>query len=815
RGRYVQLEAYCRDKYDATPPMPPQRPSRRNEPRVIDPREELKADIWKCRFQQALIDFYLAHTHSPGSENYRDALRIADAAFDNVFQNNRQAVVGLLAHAWNGKTKAELGEWRTALDIYDEVLANEPEPGQTQKDDELQNLFTQVESYRLQILAKQSPQKFVTEAGNWVRQYRKTPVSLTAGYQAIALELAKAQLDAAENETRTEKSKLVSEALNLLTDISKVRSPSRQKAVLLRRQYLQSGDKNSAPESYVEALAFAEAAAADEQWTKAATLYASALKLADSDKIQESDRQETRNALANILYMQARAKLLAGDWGACIEAAGKVVNDYKTSPAAPRSASLAVCAALNLYIAAPADKKTAALDSLKEFARFTENTWPGSPEADEVRMMLAQARLVEGKMVEALSIFEKIDPRSDRYPNALYLAGETYWRRRMLEAAKPAAKRNQAQMDADRAKAISKLEASLRLQQRKNNPHQPPSRTLVETQLLLAEIMLSDGKPSQAVDLLQPLLETLSASPADNMDNLFVRIYVCAIRANLEQGDLEKAADTGKLLADSGPDVSQVNNVLINLVQMLHDKQIKAEQALKAALGSGNIDDLKKAQSKMKSISKVMRELLLIMATRKEYSAGAEVFLANMCLKADLSDTARALCLRVCAKAEKDPNFAKASGKELVWVRLRLVDLLLRNGDYEEANKQAAQLLKAYPRRLETLMLQGRVLQTWSEKDPARYEQAVAYWSKLRPQFQSLMKKPPEYYEITYNLAEALFAQARRADDKTLAAEKAKQAQQLLKSTLVLSPKLSGPEMTAKYKVLLQKIAALQRATNR
>jgi hypothetical protein len=42
------------------------------------------------------------------------------------------------------------------------------------------------------------------------------------------------------------------------------------------------------------------------------------------------------------------------------------------------------------------------------------------------------------------------------------------------------------------------------------------------------------------------------------------------------------------------------------------------------------------------------------------------------------------------------------------------------------------------------------------------------------------------------------------------ALDKARQAEKLLKSTRVLSPNLSGPEMVDKYKALLQRLAAVQ-----
>ena len=87
-----------------------------------------------------------------------------------------------------------------------------------------------------------------------------------------------------------------------------------------------------------------------------------------------------------------------------------------------------------------------------------EETWPGKPEADDARMMLAQADLVQGKIDQALAGFEKIDPRSQRYPNALLLAAETYWRRWLTEKEKPEEDRNKSQMDADLDKALKNLE---------------------------------------------------------------------------------------------------------------------------------------------------------------------------------------------------------------------------------------------------------------------------------------------------------------------------------------------------------------------
>jgi hypothetical protein len=808
RVRFNQAEAKCQAELDAMPP-PPKRPLKKADRDSLARQQEIKANILNYRFQDAIIDYYLAQTYDPDGPERKQILQAAAKAFDALFQANRMESVGLLAHMWHGKATEELGDWQTALDIYDEVLVNSPEPGQPQPDPAMQSLFAQVEHFRLQILAKQSPSQFMDEAGQWLQQYRKTRSSQTDGYQAIVLDLAKAKLDAAENASGAEKSKLITSALGLLAEMSKVRSPYQQEAVLLRRQYVKSSGKGALPASFEEAMALGEAAVIGQQWSEATANYTLALKLADKDKIGDSLRKEAVDALVNALYTQARGQLISEKWEDCLGTTDKIFKEYKDSPAAPIAGSLAVSAALNLYAAAPEAKKTAALERLKKYARLTEEAWPGKPEADDARMMLAQADLVQGKIDEALAGFEKIDPRSVRYPNALLLAAETYFRRWLAEKEKPENARNKGQMDADLDHAMKNLSASLKLQQKKAEPGEPPSRSMIETQLLLAEIKLNVGDAEEAATLLQPLLDAVTASQPEEVDNTIVRIYAGAVRAYLAQDNPEKAVEIGMVLADWGPDVQGVNAALVEVVKMLNAKRKLAEEAVAAGAGDANSPAAEQSRAKLKSVTEMMDKLLVKMSSRKEFSFSTSVYFADMCMAAGLPDIARETYLRVANRAEKDPAFAKSGGKALQWVRAQLVDLLSKTGDYEEAYKQISQLAAANPRALDLLMTQGRILQSWAQRDPSHYQQAVDHWAKLRNMLLGMVKKPPEYFEATYNLAAALYGQAAETKDKPQAAEAAKQAEQLLKSTLILSPDLSGPEMVDQYNALLKKASAL------
>lgn len=816
RLRFKQVEEKYQSELDAMPP-PQKRPVKRTDRELLERQQEIKTNLLNYRFQNALIDYYLAQTYlDSNSAERKQYLQAASNAFDAVFQNNRMETVGLLAHMWHGKSLEELGDWQTAMDIYDEVLFNAPESGQNQTDPALQALFAQVEHFRLQILAKRSPEKFMEEASEWVWQYRKTRFTQTEGFQAIALDLAKAKLSAAENSSGAEKGKLITGAMTLLAEMSKVRGSHQQEAILLRRQYIKSGNKGAEPESYEEAVALAEAAAVGQQWSEATANYSVALKLADKEKIGDSPQKDTRDALVNAIYMQARNQLILEKYEDCLGNAEKIIKEYQNSPTAPMAGSLAVSAALNLYAAATEGKKSAALERLKKYAKLTEDAWPDKPEADDARMMLAQADLVQGKIDQALAGFERIDPRSQRYPNALLMAAETYWRRWLTEKEKPEDSRNKPQMDADLDHALKNLNTSLKLLQKKIEPGKPVPQSLIETQLLLAEIKLSGGNAREAAALLQPLLDTVKASKPEEMDNVAVRIYVGAVRAYLAQENLEKAVEIAMILADRCPDIQNVNGALVEVVKMLNAKLKQAEAAVAEVAGAENPGAADEARGKLKSIADSTNKLLVKMSRRKEFSISASVYYADTCLAAGLPDVARTVYLRVAGQAEKDPAYAKSAGKALAWVRAQLVDLLAKTGDYEEAYKQVSQLAAANPRALDLLMKQGRILQSWAERDPSHYKEAVAHWAKLRNMLQGTVKKPPEYFEATYNLAAALYGQAAKTDDKTQVAEKLKQAEQLLKSTLVLSPNLSGPDMVDQYDTLLKKVSAFrQRSTSR
>ncbi len=198
--------------------------------------------------------------------------------------------------------------------------------------------------------------------------------------------------------------------------------------------------------------------------------------------------------------------------------------------------------------------------------------------------------------------------------------------------------------------------------------------------------------------MLQPLLNAVKATKPEEVDNVVVRIYVGAIRAHMAEDNLDKAAEAAMLLAESGPDAENVNGALVEVVKMLNDKRKQAQTEAEQTAGNAKSTSADDARDKLKSINELMNKLLVKMSSRKEFSIIAAVYYADACLAAGLPDVARTTYLRVANRAEKDAAYAKSAGKALAWVRARLVDLLAKTGDYEEAYKQVTHLVAANPR---------------------------------------------------------------------------------------------------------------------
>jgi TolA-binding protein len=810
RPKFKEASDKYRAKLASLPPVPEKITKR--DRRLIEERYDAEMNVLNARFQLALVSYYTAQTYLDPKDPARiAALKDAIKIFDGVYQTRRGSPagvdpIGLFAHMWHGKATEEMDDFQTALDIYDEVLANTPERGET-SDPVMESLFSQVEHFRLLILAKKSPKNFLTEATQWLKEYAK--FAKTDGFQGIALEVVKAQLAAAESAAGAEKARLIASTQKLLRDMVKVRSQHQTEAIMLLREHSKSGGGD--PTSFDEAVALGDTASAASQWDDAITMYGKALGFGEKSRNKEILERipAVKEATAAAMYMKARDQFTANKMDDCLATLGMLVKNYPETKVAPTASAMAVTATLNLYVAAPADKKPETLERLIRVANFTATTWPGRPEADEARMKVGEASLVTGKVDEALAVFEKVNPKSERYPNARYLLGRTHWRRYATERAKPEAAQNKELLKTDREKATAALATSLELQRKKLEADQPLPKELIDTQLMLGEINVEGKQWDEAIKLLVPLVDAFKDVKPEEVDLTVLRVLITTLRAYMFSGQLDKATDIAIKLAEVGPEnVPAVNGNLIEFARALNNKNKEADAALTEATTANNLQRISEAKTAVAAMKGLLTKYVDKLAGRK-LSSQAQVFVANMCADVGLTDKARDIYKTITDRAAQDPAYAKAEAKMLTWVRVQLIGLLAKEGKYEEANKQLTALVNTNPRALPPKIEQGKILQTWAERDPSRYDDAIQHWARLRDLLKGSKKVPPEYYEVVYNLANCLYGQATKATDKEVAKEKAGQAEKLLKSELILHPNLSGPDTVADYNALVQKVATL------
>jgi hypothetical protein len=820
RDKFKQVEVLLGAQLKKLPPAPKGSRRKAEPPEVAEARNEAEAAMQDAEFQLASIDYWIAQTYAPKSPPRVEALKKAGQAFDDIYQKNRtgagQTETGLKAHVWHGKAAEEQGDLRLAMDIYDEVLSGAAEPGERTAATNLEALFAQVEYFRLLILVMQNRQQFLSEAKVWLEQHRR--LRQTDSYQGIALELAKAKL-ADDKTTRPAKAKHMSEALQILIDMAKVRSQYQQEAILLRRDALKAAGRSDLDvHTFDEAVALADAAMTASQWESAQDAYVQALDMAAKQSRNDpAGIKSVQEALARVRYNLACDLFRKGKLNECMEVVGAVVFEdpqkktvRKDSTIAVEAAALAVEAALNLYVNASADKKPAALKKLMSVAEFLEKNWPDRPEADDARMARAKAKLAIGEIREAIDIFDRVNPKSDRYPLATYFAGQDYAALYSREKNKPYKDRNSGQMAADRQKAIQRLEAGLAVLRKRIEPGKPLPERLADTQLLLAEIRAEGGEAREAAALYQPLVDAVKAAKPKSLDETMIRIFLGAARAYSAIGEIDKAADASAMLIDLGPDTPQVNAVLVQFARLLDIERKKALAAVTELENSDKKAEFDTAKKRLTSLVTLLGKILVKLGGRRELSLVAMVFIGDTLSAIGMTDEASREYQKIIDRGKADPAFAKTAAGAMTRVRAQLIGLLRKQGSFEEALRQVNELIKDYPRALEPLMEKGYILEDWAENESARFDQSVSHWSMLRKRLQPMRPKPPEYYEVMYRVAACLVREAEKSKDKAIVMDRARTAEQLLKAALVLSPKLNGPDTVARYRVLLDRAIILQ-----
>lgn len=795
RPRFEQAVQLFKNRYDAIS----QKGDGEAEARTVKARLSKKRqaeqlalaeDDWlNSRFNLAMVDYHVSQTYSdPKHADVIPLLEKADKSLDSIWQGYRGLLPGLLAHYWTGRVNELLGKSDKALDIYEEVTGNEAEEGKD-LNPFLATFYAENFLQRIRLLNQLQRRKdLFVEANDWLdaNSQRKTDP-----YYGVVVEVAKAYIAEAATQPEDEKNKTMTKVVKGLRDIVKVTSSYQNEAILLYRTHAKAaGGESMKAATFDEAVALADSAAANREYKEAVAAYERAVELQDQEKNQDR--------LASVQYHLAFAKLQSGDPSGAFAIADKFAREKSTAKLAPASAVLAINAAL--AECSTASDRAAAVTQLNGIVEYTIQTWPNRAEADDARIALGRLKMVKNDLPGAIAAYEKVNPASDRFSQSQSLSAQAHWR--IYLAAKHAKMLDDAATQ-HRTQAQSIFEQALAASTQSTNP--ADEAVVNECRLSLGELHLEGGQPQVAIELLLPLEAKIRETNPASLDMSQLRTLVAAVRAHAANKNMAGAQTSGELLLQMGQDIPPVNLVLASVARMLREAH-KQDLARVIESASKTTDEITAARAAAEASQLALAGFLAKLAPRQQMSLPELIVIGDSAAEAGQKDLAKSTYQRVLdagkAGASKDPKAEQA----LIRVQAALIGLLRTDRQYDEALTQVDALIKSVPTALDPQVERARILQGMAEDTPAKWAEATASWAKLRSAFQRSAKKPPAYYEIIYNTAACLAGQARNSSDPKAAAEFTKQANQLLKGTLALSPALNGPEMVAQYQALLEEL---------
>jgi len=796
KAQYEDGVKKLKEKIDALPEP--------ENPRAKDLiREELEFAWLEARFKSALSAYFLSQTISDEKSPERKVLlEGAGKGFDAIFQEYRSSgkPIAMLPHMWHGKVLEDLGDKITAMDVYDEVLVLTPDPkAADSKNADLSPLFGQAFLFRLRLIAKDeetTPLDIIREGQQWLDAYKGWQT--TDPYQGIAVEVAKAKMTAAERaKGSNEKNKIYREVAQSLLTLGKFDSSYKPEILQLRREAMEKSGGGPGLTND-DRLSLADEAIANKNWAEAEKICREVA--AEADRKKDAKRlQAAKTKLGQVLYNLAAAAYSANEMDKVHELAKEIVGGNLDQEAAESASSLAVFAALALFTSAKDDKaKKDYFTRLDGVARFTMGKWPDNPVGDDARMALAQAHLIKGEYPTALELLGAVTPQSKRYPTAMQVLGQIRWNQYFAAKKAPDAAEKAEEIAKLRSEAVTSLKTSVDRQQAAITPGDPLPPALFDTQLLLAQTYLEGQQPQEAAGLFAPLLAEINRAKPTELNTKVQQTFVGAARSLLAAGSAEQAGEAAAGLAKLSPDNAQANAILVDLAKLMaiEIRKIEAEQAADAtAIGTAAT-----ASTSTAKLREAQGELLDTIVGRKALGVPQLIFIGDACVDLGKNQMARDIYTRLLESIDKDPEAKKTAGAAVTRIRSRQVGLLRAEGRLEDANKVVDALLKAHPNALEPMLEKGYILEAIAERNPKRSDESVAHWTELRLRLGKTKPVPPEYYEVLYNCARVLVRQSRALKDK----EKALTAEKMLKSTLTLTPRLSGEDMVAKYNALLK-----------
>ncbi|MEX0677517.1 MAG: hypothetical protein WD063_10610 [Pirellulales bacterium] len=814
-----------------------------------DQKRQLAGDLAQARLLRTSIDYELAKTYEPASAKAKQHFTDAARNYAALYETYRTRAVGLLARLWEGRCYQELAQYTEALGCYQELM-------DLADADETRTIKTMATRHALECWTNDGVKKYQAAIERGER-WEKEAGSGATDADALAIRYLTALACQEQSQSLPDKDpnrkKLVGVARQHVGAVARQPGEYQRpaKTLLVALSGKNAPDGNAPPGKFADAYEQAQQALSRVQGAAAALSAARA----DTGKaaLEKLTKQKDESAAQAMKLLRLALSLsdpktpledlnsaryylcyVCWDTGNYYEAAvlGEfLARRYPDSLPGRQGARIALAAYVRLYGASDAPDRSFELAKIQQIAEMTFQRWPDQEEAEEAALTLVNFAAAAGQVDKAVGYLARISADSPRRGQAELRAGQALWSSylralRLPDEDRPPPEKSQAlkqQAQEILTQGIERVGKS-----------GPLDATLASAAFSLAQICVESGDTAKAIFWLEqpkfgPLTLVKAGHPAAAREGFAVETYKMALRAyvSVSPQQLEKAEEAmnalEKLVGGTG-DAKAAENltaIYISLGRQLQDH-------LKELRKSGNTNELD-------SVSKAFEVFLdrvvkrdaggsyasLNWAGETYYSLGAGFdeggSSASPRAKSYLQKATTAY-RRMLEMAQKDPKY-KDQPDALVGMRLRLADCLMRGGDFDEAIKTVADVLKDRQMLISAQVQAAEIYQAKGATDPKGYELAILGgqpkrdgtnliwgWGKISKMTMNNPKFEQTFHQARLNIAAARYQYALAQKDKARRTKVLEAAVGDLWQTYKLLPKLGGPDTTTQYDRTLKKI---------